>query len=149
MKFNLYSCQYRQCLCVCVCVCARALGLPTLLFNGYWAQLFVQVWRSQGMKLTTYLHFVPKLRMCGTLPALPHAPSCMDSDNFTLLYSTLLYFSFLYFTLLKTSEHVSLILALYLPCVVDEKSTCTQMIETYFCLSCNQFETYFVQFILW
>jgi hypothetical protein len=44
-------------------------GSPTLLSNGYRA-LFSLEKRDRNVKLTTRLHLIPRLRMCGAVPPL-------------------------------------------------------------------------------
>jgi hypothetical protein len=48
---------------------------PRLPANGYWA-LFPGGWSGRSVKLATYLHPVPTLRMRGVTPTLPHTFSC-------------------------------------------------------------------------
>jgi len=45
-------------------------GPPRLLFNEYW-QSYPRCRGHWGMKLTTHVHLVPRLRMCGTICLLP------------------------------------------------------------------------------
>ena len=52
---------------------------PSLLFNRY--LVFSREKNGRGMKLTTHLHLVPRLRMSGATPLLPHG---VDRDNFLL-----------------------------------------------------------------
>ena len=44
-------------------------GPPVILFNGY--QFSVMGVKQLGMKLTTYLNLVLRLRMSGAVPLLP------------------------------------------------------------------------------
>jgi len=44
-------------------------GLRSLLFSGY--QCFFLGVHGQGMKLTTHIHLLPRLRMSGAVPLIP------------------------------------------------------------------------------
>jgi len=43
---------------------------PSLLFNGY-RGLFPRGRAEMGVNLTTHLHLLPRLRMCGAIPLFP------------------------------------------------------------------------------
>ena len=47
---------------------------PSPLLSGYW-ELFLLVCSKTDVKLTTNLHFVPRLRISGALPPSLHRPS--------------------------------------------------------------------------
>jgi hypothetical protein len=51
---------------------------------------FSQGWTWWGMKLTTHLHVVPKLKIHGTIPPLPHTDSWHALGNFSLCLITAL-----------------------------------------------------------
>jgi hypothetical protein len=131
-----------------------ALGLPTPVQWVLGTTVYPGV-KKPGHEANHSPPFSPKVKNvwnCTFTPSYAFVACTMTTlFYFTLLYFTLLYFTLLYFTLLHFTlwqvKIFHLILALFLPCV-DEKSSCTQKIETYFCLSFNQFEAYFVQFIL-
>jgi len=65
-------------------------GPPSLLSNGY---LGLLPWGQIGrvVKLTTHLQLVPRLRMCGDIPPLPHTPCVVPKKAQGQLYP----FSFL------------------------------------------------------
>jgi len=54
---------------------------PRLTYNGH-RRLFPQGLRGRGVKLTTYLHQVLRLRMRGLLP-----PPSPRRDNFTFIFT--------------------------------------------------------------
>jgi hypothetical protein len=61
---------------------------PSLLSNGYQTLLSrVKRQRDRGVKLTTHLHLVPKLRMRGAIPLLhPLRLHCMELSSAQGLY---------------------------------------------------------------
>ena len=65
-------------------ICRPALGPTSLLFNGY-RGFFPRVKAAGDVKLATYVHLVPRLRMSGTIP-LP--PDAFTTCNGATLHST-------------------------------------------------------------
>jgi hypothetical protein len=64
-------------------------SLPSPLSSGYWGLLSQEV-KELVMKLTTHLHLVLRLRMCGAIPPLPQYVSMLcylvkHRKNFTSL----------------------------------------------------------------
>jgi len=53
----------------------RLSGPPSLLHNGY-RGLLRRDYSDRNVKLTTHLHLVPRLKMRGDIPPLPHTSSC-------------------------------------------------------------------------
>ena len=49
------------------------------------ASIFHWGWRSRRVKLTNHSHLVPRLRMNGATPPIPHKPQFMHTDNFTFI----------------------------------------------------------------
>jgi hypothetical protein len=52
----------------------RLWGPPSLLSKGYRGP-FLWEWTGRGVKLTTYLHLMPRSRMRGAIAPLPNTPS--------------------------------------------------------------------------
>jgi hypothetical protein len=49
------------------------------LQNNYQTGCFPRDYISRGVKLTTHLHLVPRLRMSEAISALVYTPSCRDN----------------------------------------------------------------------
>jgi hypothetical protein len=45
-------------------------GPPIIPSNGYWRTLYLESKAARGVKLTTHLHLVPRLSICGAIPPL-------------------------------------------------------------------------------
>ena len=64
--------------------CSDCLWSPSsLLFNGN-KVFFTERQSGQGVKLTNHLHLVPRLRMTGDIPELPHMPSWQSQGQLYL-----------------------------------------------------------------
>jgi hypothetical protein len=57
----------------------RLWGPPSLLSDGYQG-LFARELSGRGVKLTTHLRLVPRLRVNGTIPSLLHMSSCHSAS---------------------------------------------------------------------
>jgi hypothetical protein len=65
----------------------RLWGPPSLLSNGYLG-IFLRDLGGRGVKLTTHLHLVPKLRIRGAIPPLHHTSSWRGDASYVLLPGT-------------------------------------------------------------
>jgi len=64
-------------------VSTQVWGPHSLVCSGY-KELFPWGWMGPGLRLTTYSHIIPRLRVGGTLSVLPHRPSWLAPGHLYL-----------------------------------------------------------------